>query len=115
MMFTLVKIVLIYPVVFTVLLAYLLLVVFAGYCTVKAHWNELRPEIKVLLAPMYSLIVVDVLFNLIPATFIFLELPAQLTLTQRCDKHLKDTNYKGVLARYLCNNLLNIFQKDHCT
>lgn len=100
---------------YMILGAYLLTLSFFGYCAAKAHWSQLRIEIKVLLAPLFLLYFVDVAFNLIPASLIFFELPTTFTLTQRCTKHLKDTDFRGVLSRYLCNNLLNIFQKDHCT
>ena len=58
----------------------------------------------------------DVVFNLTVGTLIFVELPSTkaLTFTARCEVHLDDTNFRGGIARWVCNGWLNPFEAGHC-
>ena len=59
---------------------------------------------------------VDFLINIIPASILFLEPPFELTVTARCTRHLKDHDFRGAIARWLCRNLLDPMQEggSHC-
>lgn len=59
--------------------------------------------------------VADFLVNLGPATLLFLELPQEKTVTERCNRHLLDDGWRGAIAHWLCSNLLDPFQiGGHC-
>src|SRR6478609_4225808 len=62
------------------------------------------------------MVTADVLFNVVFGSFLFLELPSvrALTFTARCSGHLKDDNWRGDLARWVCEGWLNIFEENHC-
>jgi hypothetical protein len=59
--------------------------------------------------------VLDVGFNLVPGSLIFLEPPrrACLTFTQRCRSWQADPGYRGRFARAVCREL-NVFEEHHC-
>lgn len=94
--------------------AYALLGGFLIYSSVHRAWNTLKPVVKVILAPFMVFWFVDVAWNLIPGSLIFLERPRQLTFTKHCEEHLKDTDWRGTIARAVCNHLLNPFDLNHC-
>ena len=58
----------------------------------------------------------DVVFNLTVGSVLFLELPSTkaLTFTARCNTHLDDQNFRGEIARWVCNGWLNPFEPGHC-
>ena len=58
----------------------------------------------------------DVLFNWVFGTVMFLELPREGVLTHRLKRHYKKDNWRGRLARYICSNLLDAFDPSgkHC-
>lgn len=62
------------------------------------------------------MMVFDVVFNVILGSLIFFELPSTkaLTFTARCELHLDDTNFRGSIARWVCNGWLNPFESGHC-
>jgi len=94
--------------------AYLLLAGFLIYSSAHRAWNGLKPVVKAILSPFMLFYLVDVAFNLIFGSIMFLELPMQLTLTARCREHLKDTNFRGTIARALCNHMMDPFDPGHC-
>ena len=59
---------------------------------------------------------VDVLVNLLIASVIFLELPSELLLTKRLQRHLGSTSWRGRLAKWICAQLLDVFDPTgaHC-
>lgn len=63
---------------------------------------------------IFSLIV-DFLNNVFVFTFIFAELPRELTVTERLKRHAKQHTSRGKLARWLGETLLNAFDPtgDH--
>lgn len=83
--------------------------------------KTLTPAQKVLGAPyVLATLIVDVLFNLVPATIIFLELPTTWTLTQRMVKAIKEKpsgDYRRVFSMWICKNLLDPLDPSgiHCT
>lgn len=58
----------------------------------------------------------DVAFNWVFGTVMFLELPREGVLTHRLKRHYKKDNWRGRLARYICSNLLDAFDPSskHC-
>jgi hypothetical protein len=56
---------------------------------------------------------IDVAFNMIIGTLIFLELPYTWTFTARCELYMYDDNWRGKLARWICK-WLNPIQTGHC-
>jgi hypothetical protein len=58
--------------------------------------------------------VFDVAFNLL-ASIPFAEPPRELLFTARVHRHINEMGYRGNLARWFCANLLEPFDKGHCT
>lgn len=58
----------------------------------------------------------DVAFNWVFGTVMFLEPPREGVLTRRLKRHYKKDNWQGKLARWLCSNLLDAFDPSgkHC-
>ena len=99
---------------FVILWSYALLGSFLIYTQVHAKWVYLEPVLRIILLPFMLLWFVDVGFNLVIGSILFMEPPRQLTLTQRCDSHLHDKGFRGSIARALCNHILNVFEPGHC-
>lgn len=62
---------------------------------------------------------VDVVCNLVIAPFIFLEVPQELLVTKRLERHIasNDTDeWRYQLSDYICSNLLDVFDPNgsHC-
>lgn len=59
---------------------------------------------------------VDVLANVLIASVIFLELPAEWLVTTRLQRHLSAVSWRGRLARWICTQLLDVFDPTgaHC-
>lgn len=94
---------------------YLLFVVTMG---AKAAWPNLTVIPRTLLVPAALVaVVMDVIFNLIPATIIFLNLPRELLFTQRLDRYEEEgSGWRYRIAIWICQNMLNPFQQGgHCT
>jgi len=94
--------------------AYALFASFLIYASVRRAWHSLKPVVKLLLIPFMVLWLLDVGFNFIFGTMMFLELPRQWTLSARCALHKRDYGFRGTLARAICNHLLNPFDPNHC-
>lgn len=82
----------------------------------KAAWPVLTPVARVLIAPAaLTALLLDVFFNLVIATVLFLDLPREWTFTKRLVRYKPDHNWRGRLARWICANLLDPFQVGgHC-
>lgn len=60
-------------------------------------------------------LVVDVLFNLVTGTLLFLELPRELLFTSRVSRWNDRPGWRGDLARWFCAQLLDPFDAGgHC-
>jgi hypothetical protein len=57
---------------------------------------------------------VDAIFNITIGSAVFLELPKSWMFTTRCSSHLNDFDWRGDLARWVCNGWLNPFEEGHC-
>lgn len=72
---------------------------------------------KVLGYPWLALaLVVDVLFNLVTGTLLFLERPRELLFTSRVSRLNDRPGWRGDLARWFCRELLDPFDPSggHC-
>ena len=80
---------------------------------VRAHKEQkLNAFLWVLCVPFIVLsLIVDLLNNVFVFTFVFFELPHELTVTERLKRHAKEHTFRGKLARWLGTTLLNAF--DH--
>ena len=57
-----------------------------------------------------------VLSNLTIVSIIYVELPKQLTVTERLKKHIDSQTWRGELSRFICKKILSPFDHtgDHC-
>lgn len=97
---------------------YVFYLLFVLTMAAKAAWPTLSIVPKVLLAPPAVLaLLMDVIFNLIPATVIFFDLPHELLFTKRLDRYeAAGSGWRYSVALWICRNLLNPFQQGgHCT
>jgi hypothetical protein len=84
----------------------------------KEHRSKLTLAAKLWAYPMLIVgIFSDFLFNLVIGTIVYIELPKQLLFTSRCNLHLRDTNWRGSVARWFCRNFMDPFDPDgkHCS
>ena len=96
----------------------LLLWGFALYATVEASWSRLKIGIKLLYAPIVIVFgIADVIFDSIFGTIMYLELPGwfsgRWSFSQRCEHHMDDTSWRGVIAGAYCFTLNSILP-GHC-
>ena len=58
----------------------------------------------------------DILFNWILGSIMFLDIPRQFTFSARLGLHIGEVSWRGQLARWFCLNLLDPFDPDgkHC-
>ena len=78
--------------------------------------GSLTPAARVACAPMLVFFgLLDVTVNLTIGTVLFLELPRQWTLSQRCSRHYRMPGWRGRVSRWLGRNALNPFDRtgDH--
>lgn len=97
---------------------YLFYLLFVVTMAAKAAWPTLTTVPRVLLAPPAVLaLLMDIIFNLIPATVIFVDLPHELLFTYRLDRYeAQGKGWRYTVALWICRNLLNPFQQGgHCT
>ena len=83
----------------------------------KAAWPTLPIAAKCLLAPAALLAVfMDVIFNVLIATFIFMDLPQEYMFTKRLSRYKsEDAGWRTSVAKWLCFNLLDSFELGgHC-
>ena len=61
--------------------------------------------------------ILDVLFNWVFGTVMFLELPKNGVFTSHLNRHYKKYTWRGKMATWICENLLNTFDPSphgHC-
>ena len=97
---------------------YVFYLLFVLTMAAKAAWPTLSIVPKALLAPPAVVaLLMDVVFNIIPATVIFLDLPRELLFTYRLDRYeAEGSGWRYRVALWICRYLLNPFQQGgHCT
>lgn len=85
----------------------------------RAHLDgRLTPVTKVLAAPWVVLgFALDAAVNIIIATVVFLELPREFLVTTRLQRHILHSHgWRGHLATWICDHLLDVFDPtgNHC-
>lgn len=80
---------------------------------IRAHAeNKLNGVLWVLCLPFVALsLLIDLINNISVFTVMFAELPRELLVTDRLKRHAKQHTFRGKLARWLGDILLNPF--DH--
>lgn len=91
-----------------------LFALFLSYSALKAKWNQLRPEVKIVgIVLVLSGAILDVCINW--TLGLVLGVTKDFTLSQKCKRlGREDDGIRGIVARYLCRNWLNPFDKEHC-
>jgi len=84
-------------------------------------WKHNKDMISWWVLPfLYPIVVlgylVDVYFNIVFGTVVFLELPKQLTLSERMREILKrpDRDYKFKISKFICRYLVEPHDPNHC-
>lgn len=80
---------------------------------IRAHAeNKLNGVLWVLCLPFVAIsVVIDFINNMTVFTLLFAELPKELLVTARLKRHAKESNFRGKLANWIGDSLLNPF--DH--
>lgn len=95
------------------LLTYGLFLGFLAYVAAKTSWHRMKIGIKVLIVPAFLLFgLLDVLFNATIGSALFLDIPRDLTFSERCSRHLFDGNWRGRIAGAFAV-ALNAIDEDH--
>lgn len=94
-------------------------VFYLAIMNLKRNRKSLTPLAKVVAYPMVALgLISDVLFNFTFGTLFFLELPKELLMTTRLQRHLNDNknDWRDRNAQWFCHNFLNPFDSsgNHC-
>lgn len=94
----------------------ILWLIFINVMTWKKHKEKIP---KLIHYPLYVIAaigyVIDILFNWVYGTIIFLELPRQLTLSERLREALiKDDSWRFKLAYFFCTKLIEPWDWNHC-
>lgn len=81
---------------------------------IRAHKdNKLNLALWILCLPFVALSwLFDVVNNLIIFSLIYLELPHELTVTDRLKRHVKEQTFRGKISRWIAETLLNPFDYD---
>ncbi len=99
---------------------------YVAIMSMRAHLSELpRPARIVGNFVLLGGVLVDVGYNLVPGTVLFLQLPHEWLLTARLQAILRDPTLQGpwflpwwprrAIARWLCDNLIEPFDPGHCS
>ena len=85
----------------------------ASMAMIRAHAeNKLNGLLWVLCLPFVAIsILVDFINNVLVFTLLFAELPREWLVTERLKRHVKQHTFRGKLARYIGNLILDPF--DH--
>lgn len=96
---------------------YVFYLLFIVTMAAKAAWDDLSTLPRLLLLPAALVaVLMDMIFNLIPATIIFMDPPHELMFTKRLDRYEQlGQGWRYWTAIWICQNLLNPFQSGgHC-
>ncbi len=98
------------------LYAYVLWVLFLAVMSLYAAWRTLPTFTKALSLPAVVIaVIMDVGLNIV-ATIPFLDLPHELTFSQRMGRYIRNPSWRTPIAKWICGNLLDPFQVGgHCS
>lgn len=82
----------------------------------KLEGKDFTIEQKIFGYPMLLIgLCMDVVMNFFVGTILFLEIPKEMLLTTRCQRHMKDDTKRGKMARWICKHFLDPFEiGGHC-
>jgi len=92
---------------------WLLFIVYGG---ARVKWNTLNHKVRVLLLPAGAVgFAMDVVFQWTLASLLLLDIPKELTFTQRLER-LKagPDGWRKSAAAWFCANVLDPFDAGHC-
>jgi len=97
------------------LYSYIMWVLFLAVMSLYAAWSKLPIVTKALAVPAALIAVaMDIGLNLV-ATIPFLDLPHELTFSQRMGRYKHNPSWRTPIACWICANLLDPFQVGgHC-
>lgn len=79
--------------------------------------GKLSKPARYLALPLLALgYLLDFAANMLPMTFLFLELPREWLVTDRVSRHMHSTGFRRAIAGWMCADLLNPFDYTgkHC-
>lgn len=88
-------------------------VIFLAYASLKIHWHSLPVEVRIVgaLVVLFGFLL-DVVMNW--TLGLALGVTKDFTLSQKCKRLAKLGGWRAAVARYLCQNWLNVFDQEHC-
>lgn len=103
--------------IYTIAYTYAFYLLFVVVMAAKPVWKTLPIAAKCLLAPAALVaVLMDMIFNVFIATFIFMDLPEEYMFTKRLSRYkATDAGWRTVVAKWLCLNLLDPLEVGgHC-
>lgn len=89
--------------------------VFVGGIHIIQKWDSLPWPAKVLGAgPAIYAFLLDVVLNIVLLSVIFWDRPKEWTMTDRFHRYQKSPGLRATISRWVCQNLLNPFDREHC-
>lgn len=97
----------------------ILWVMFIAVCNFRAHLTHGHPPFIDAIIHLFSFvfIVIDVTFNLVYGTIVFMDLPREFTLTARLKRLLHDDprwDWRKKLASFVCRKMIEPWDWNHC-
>jgi hypothetical protein len=93
-------------------------ILYLASMSILANRPFIKPSVWYLASGVVmTAVLFDALINLTICTVIFLDWPHEWLLSQRLKRyHLTDFNWRGQMAGWICENILNPFDpnKSHC-
>ena len=95
---------------------YLLWLAYVFTMHVRERWDTLPMASKVLaFLPVVFAYLLDIVVNVVLVTVAYMELPREVTLTKRLHRWQEEKSaVRARKAKWVCENILNPFDKDHC-
>lgn len=96
-------------------LLYLMWLAYVLAMHIIAKWETLNVFAKVLGAPpAIAAYLLDVILNCTLLVVLFRDLPREWTITDRLHRYQLTPGKRARIAQWVCENLLNPFDTDHC-
>lgn len=92
-------------------------ILFLSVMSLKTHRHELGPVAKIHGYALLGIgLAVDLVLTVVIGSVLFLSPPRELTLTGRLKRHKADGGWRGRMAAWVCEKLLNQFDAGghHC-
>ncbi len=99
---------------------YVLWMLYLAVMNLKGARDEgtlIKPVYYLGIPILYAGYLLDIAFNWVYGTVLFIQVPREAVLTSRLKKNIHNEGWRGDLARWMCVNLLSPFDPDprgHC-